>query len=120
MSSSLVFTTSGRYVSETRSYGLYAAQGAQELSAYQRMTGTYRVVADTTLALAPDSLIMWDRFYGATSPATVQTPYPSYSGPSDAIHFAVTGDQLTLRSLTYPADAPVPTTQTFRRAPAGS
>jgi hypothetical protein len=111
---SLEFGAGGRFTAEVRSYGLYPGQAPADLSAYSRMVGGYRT-AGGRLTFAPDTLVEWDRFYGAQTAPTVRTPYP-YGGPYDDARYAVTGGVLTLRYLSYPADAPVETARQFRRA----
>jgi hypothetical protein len=92
---------------------LYPGQRASDLSAYSRTVGTFAVAGDR-LSFDPDSLVSWDRFYGAASPETVQSPYP-YGGLYDDARFRLAPWVLTLDYTTYPADAPVPTRRTFRR-----
>jgi len=108
----LTFTSNFRFTAESRSYGVYADQSAGELSGYTRTTGSYRTDG-ARLILTPDSLITWDRFYGATSPEMVQTPYGG--ALYDKAQFTVDGDRLTLSYTIYPADAPEPATQQFQR-----
>jgi hypothetical protein len=100
---------------DVRSFGVYSGQGSNELSAYSRTEGTFRIEGDR-LHFAPTRLVTWDRFYGADSPERVESPYPLGSIFDDA-RFTVRITELTLRYLTYPADAPVETTRTFWRLP---
>lgn len=102
-----------RFVAEFRSYGVYPGQGPDQLSAYSRTSGSYRV-GGNRLVLRPDTLVTFDSFYGRAEP-TRTTPYP-YTGLYDHATFEVSGDQLTLTYLSYPADAPVTTRQRLRRA----
>lgn len=51
----------------------------------------------------------------AASAPFVRSPYP-YTGFYDDARFTVADGVLMLRHLSYPADAPVETTQRYRRA----
>ncbi len=95
-------------------YGIYPAQPRDELSAFSRIEGAYRTEGNQ-LILSPYRLITWDRFYGASSPAVVQQPYP-YDGYFDDARYVVRAHTLTLVYTIYPADAPVTTTMILRRA----
>ena len=112
-----VFTSDGRFSYVTLSYGIYAGESPTELSGYTRTTGVF-LTESAHLVLLPDSLITWDRFYGGASPETVHTPYP-YGNTFffDSAQYTIDGDRLTLQYISYPADAPVPTTQEFQRQP---
>ena len=112
MQSHLTFSKDGSFVAEHRSYGVYYGQRADALSSYSRTRGTYVVEADR-LYFTPKSLASWDRFYGPNSAERVQKPYP-YGKLYDDARFQLQDSVLTLLYLTYPADAPVPTLQTFR------
>ena len=103
----------GRFTAEVRSYGVYAGQSASDLSAYSRTIGAYQA-SDGQLTFPPDTLVEWDRFYGAAATPSVRTPYP-YTGYYDATRYTVASGVLTLQYLSYPADAPVETTQQFHR-----
>jgi hypothetical protein len=98
---------------EVRSYGLLHGQRPNDLSAYSRTEGTFRVEGDR-LHFLPSRLVTWDGFYGASSPERVESPYPWGSLFDDA-RFSIRLTRLTLRYLSYPADAPVETTRTFLR-----
>jgi hypothetical protein len=110
----LAFAAGGGVTIEVRMYGLYPDQQPNDLTAYYRTTGTYLTVADA-LTIHPERQVWWDRFYGADSPEHVETPHHDASVYPEA-HYAVSGDRLTLHYLSYPADAPVPTTAVFVRA----
>ena len=100
---------------EVRTFGLYPGQAANDLSAYVRTEGTFRVEGDR-LHFSPARLVTWDRFYGADSPERIDSPYP-WGTLFDNARFTMRLSQLTLRYLTYPADAPVETSQTYWRLP---
>lgn len=112
----LTFTSSGSYRSEVRSYGLYEGQPAEELSGFSLEEGRFRTEGDR-LAMEAERLVVWDRFYGANSPARVHEPYPYGDAPLDGARFEIRDDRLILHYLTYPADAPVPTSKEYRLAP---
>ncbi len=103
----------GRFVAESRMYGVYPGQPADQLAASSRTEGSYRA-EDGRLHFQPESLTTFDTFEGRAK-TTVHRPYP-YGGVYEGAEFEVDGDRLTLTYLTYPADAPVETRRTFRRA----
>jgi hypothetical protein len=111
----LTFAVAGEFVSEVRTFGLYAGQPRDLLSAYTRTEGSYRVAHDS-LTFEPRRLVWWDRFYGADSPVHVVEPYP-WGGLFDDARYEVNGDRLTLRFTVYPADGPVPAVGEYRRQP---
>jgi hypothetical protein len=106
----LTFGTNGRFEADFRAYGVYDREAASELSAFSRYVGSY-AVRDDSLALRPDSMFVWDRFYGTASPTTVYTT--NVGTIFDFARFDVRGDSLVIDYLSYPADAPVATRQTF-------
>lgn len=101
------------FVLEVRSFGVYGGQGANDLSAYSRTEGTFRVEGDR-LHFSPTRVVTWDRFFGVDSPERVESPYPWGSLFDDA-RFTVRFTRLTLRYVIYPADAPVETSRIYRR-----
>jgi hypothetical protein len=103
----------GAFAFEVRSFGLYQGQRSNDLSAYSRTEGTFRIEGDR-LNFSPARLVTWDRFFGPTSPERVETPYP-WGSLFDSTRFTVRVNRLTLRYLSYPADAPVETTRTYWR-----
>jgi hypothetical protein len=111
--SELRFGSGGGFRWEVRSYGLYPAQRADDLSAYVRIEGTFETRNDR-LIMSPQRSVTWDRFYGADSPEVVQEHYhvPLFDGA----RFTIAGDRLTLNYFSYPFDAPVATEQEFVRA----
>ena len=104
----------GRFVAETRLYGIYDGQPLGELSARQRTVGTWSMQGNR-LIFEEESLTTWDRFYGDDSPETVQSPYPYDPGIYPEARFRAGGTVLKLDFLTFPADAPLATSLTFRR-----
>jgi len=112
---SLRYGADGRYTSEVRSYGLYAGQAATDLSAYVQLTGTFRAEAGR-IAYATERIVRWDHFYGPESAPVVQEPAGAPPRPDDGTQYEIRGDRLTLHYLSYPLDAPVPTTQVYFRA----
>lgn len=101
------------YVSEVRDYGLYPGQQPNDLSAYSRIEGTFRVEGDS-LRFSPQRLITWDRFYGPDSPERIEN-LAGQAAQSSAAHFSLDLHWLTLRYFTYPADAPVATSRIYWR-----
>jgi hypothetical protein len=101
------------YAAEVRNYGLYPGQRSDDLSAYSRIEGTFRVDGDS-LRFSPKRLITWDRFYGADSPVHVED-LAGQAAQSSAAHFSRDVHRLTLRYFSYPADAPVATSRTYWR-----
>ena len=113
---SLTLTPDGQFRLDIDSYGVYPTDSPNTRSAWTRTVGTYTVRGDS-LVFRPSTLVTWDSFYKTPLP-TVLSPYP-YGGVFDGCRFEVRGDALVLHFLTYPLDAPVPTTATFRRQPTG-
>ena len=97
------FAEDGTFLFATNTYGVY---GGTELAAYTRTTGTYRIEGDRLISTAT-RVATWDSFYGAGSPETVQNVNSSFL---DGARFRIVGSFLFLDYITYPADAPVPTT----------
>lgn len=108
------FGANGDAVVDVRQYGLYPGQVPGDLSAYNTSTGSFRVTADS-LVILQDRAVWWDRFYGANSPEHVDALAAGRTYFSHA-RFRVEGNRLTLDYLTYPGDAPVPTTAVYQRA----
>lgn len=106
----------GRFVSESRAYGVYPGQAAEQLSSTSRVAGGYRADGDRLLFRA-ESLTTYDTF-GGREETRVQDPYP-YGAVYEGATFRVEGDRLTLTYTTYPADAPVRTSRQFRRTGSG-
>lgn len=102
----LSFSGDGTFMFATYSYGIY---GGSDLAAYTRTSGTYEVEGDRVICTAT-RVATWDSFYGASSPETVQQVNYSLF---DQARFRVILETLTLEYITYPADAPVPTTLSF-------
>lgn len=102
-----------RFASEARNYGAYPGQGPDEFSGYSRVEGTYSIDGDR-LRLSAQRLVWWDLFYGQNSPVQIIQPYP-YGTLFDGTRFEISADRLTLRYLSYPADAPVATTLELTR-----
>ena len=96
-----------------QSHGLYENQQADDLSGYERTTGIFTVNGDR-VSFEPSQLVVWDYSFGRDAQPTVYAPYP-YDHFYDDAHFHVEGDALTLDFTTYPADAPEPARQIFRR-----
>lgn len=111
----LTFSEDGSVIIDSRSYGLYPGQGPDDLSAYSRTTGTFRVTADS-LTIRSQALVSWDRFYGADSPPKIVSPYSAVDWRS---HYSLQADHLTLQTVgPGPADEPnFLYTATYVRAP---
>jgi hypothetical protein len=109
----LTLTREGRFFLDLRSFGLYENQQADDLSGYQRTSGTFTVDGDR-VTFAPDWLVIWDYSFGRDAPQTTYAPYPNEHFYDDA-HFHVEADILTLDFTLYEADSQRPVTQVFRR-----
>lgn len=107
----LGFSESGTFQYSAESYGVYPGQSAGTLSAYTRISGTYQIDGDR-LTMTGNRTATWDSFYGANSPETVQNVNTEMF--KDA-RFRIALSTLILDFTTYPADAPVPTTQSYNR-----
>lgn len=109
----LVFTPSGKFASDFRSYGRYENQQPDDVSAYERTSGTF-TVKDDQVIFEPSWLTIWDFSFGRDAPQTVYAPYP-YDHFYDDAHYRVDGDELTL-DFTLDVDGTAkPATQTFQR-----
>ena len=108
------FDARGRFTDRVRTYGLYPGQARNTLSAYHEGVGTYRIEGDR-LFFRQERLSDWDSFYGANSPVRT-TKLTGADGASEGMTFVLDGDVLTFHYLSYPADAPVPTTARFTRS----
>ena len=111
--SSLTFTIDGRFVFENRSYGLYEGQRRDDLSAWTRTEGVYRIEGDR-LSFEPRQLAWWDRFYGVRSAEHVEQPYP-WQGLFDDATYTVRDDRFVMEFSVYPADAPLAAVVEFTR-----
>ena len=111
--SSLTFTIDGRFTSENRMYGLYEGQRRDDLSAFTRIEGRYRIVRDQ-LTFEPLRLVWWDHFYGARSREHVEDPYP-WGDLFDDARYSMRDDHLTMSFTVYPADAPLPAVAEYTR-----
>lgn len=98
---------------DLRSFGLYEHQEADDLSGYERTSGTFTVDGDRVI-FKPDWLAEWDYSFGPDAPQTIYAPYPEEHFYDDA-HFHISGDTLTLDFTLYEADSPQPVTQVFQR-----
>lgn len=97
-----------------RSFGVYDNQSADELSGFERVTGSFRIESDR-LIFEPQMLLLWDYTFGRDAPTQVYTDY-RYDHFYDDTHFTIDGETLTLHFTDYPADEPVSSTQVFQRA----
>jgi hypothetical protein len=102
----LVFRNDGTFSLATDMYGIYGGTG---LAAYTHTSGTYEIDGDRVICTATKE-VTWDSFYGRTSPETVRQ-INSVVFPE--ARFKVAALTLTLDYLSYPADAPEPTTLSF-------
>jgi hypothetical protein len=105
----LTFDARGRFTREHLSFGVYSGERDDELSSYYREGGTYRTDGDR--------LILKPRREFSRVGDAVRFSLGRVTWPDDDMRYEVTGDQLTLRYLTFPADAPVPTTKVYFRQP---
>jgi hypothetical protein len=111
MTRRLGISESGEFTFRTDMFGIYPGQNPSYLSAYTRMTGTFTIDGDK-LVLTATRVATWDSFYGAGSQERVETVNTVLL---DQAHFGIVGQTLTLNYVSYPADAPVPTTMSFTR-----
>ncbi len=104
----LRFDPDGRYEHRTLDYGIYG-QPASKLSAYVSETGHYTRTANQ-LVLQAEADTTWDsEFY----PRPIIRDISAH--PPFEARYELSGDELVLYYLSYPADAPVPTTMRLRR-----
>jgi len=107
----LGFSESGEFNYLANSYGIYPGQSAGTLSAYTHISGTYQIDGDR-LTITGNRTATWDSFYGANSPERVDNVNTEVF--KDA-RFRIVAGTLMLDYFIYPADAPVPTTESFTR-----
>jgi len=112
LTTQLTFRTDGTFTNAGRMFGCYPGQAANDLCAYTIASGTFTTDGDG-LAANVNRVVTWDRFYGASSPETVQNVNRTAFNEG---RFQIAGRTLTLHFLTYPADALEPTTKVFVRA----
>jgi hypothetical protein len=96
-----------------RYFGVYDNQAYDDLSGFEKVTGSFRVEADR-LIFEPQMLLVWDYTFGRDAPTQVYTDYP-YDHFYDDARYSIDGETLTIQFTDYPADDPVPTTQLFHR-----
>ena len=111
MTTQLSFAGDGTFTDAIRTFGVYPGQSRNDLSSYTIMSGTYTTDGDQ-LESNVSRVETWDRFHGADSPPTVRNVNTTVF---DQGRFRISGFSLTLDYLTFPADAPVPTTKAFIR-----
>jgi hypothetical protein len=110
MTRSLAFSGSNfRY--RGNMYGIYPGNSPGTLSAYTDLSGTYQIDGDK-LVLTANRVATWDSFYGSQSPERVEQVNTVVF---DQARFRIVAGILIIDYITYPADAPVPTTQSFTR-----
>ncbi|MFL5613552.1 MAG: hypothetical protein ACJ796_07830 [Gemmatimonadaceae bacterium] len=107
--STLELRPDGGFTKEGRSFGLYPGQHPGDLSAYTRYTGRFELTGDS-LRFDNEQSVWWDRFYGANSPEHVESIHSAGS-----VAYSLIGSKLIFHYLSYPADAPVPTTEELYR-----
>jgi hypothetical protein len=112
LTTQLTFRADGTFTNAGRMFGCYPGQAANDLCAYTIVSGTF-TTDDDRRAANVTRVVTWDRFYGASSPETVENV--NFTAFNKA-RFQIAGRTLTLHFLTYPADAPEPTTRIFVRA----
>jgi hypothetical protein len=95
----LSVSSDGEVVFGVYYYDTYAASSG--LSAYSETKGQFRATGDR-LDITARTITIWDSFYDDPGPTTT-----SYGGFFfDDCTFKIVRDQLTLRYLSYPLDAP--------------
>ena len=92
-------------------YGVYGGDSPGMLSSYTDISGTYQIDGDK-LVLTANRVATWDSFYGRQSPERVEQVNLIVF---EQARFRIVGGMLILDYITYPADAPVPTTRAFTR-----
>jgi hypothetical protein len=106
----LSFNSFGGFEQQVRGYGIYPGQGQNELSAYTKIKGTYRIEGDR-LIFDSDRQAWWDpTFYGPDEHEAKDD-----SRLYDEGRFTLDGDHLVLHYISYPLDAPVATSAEFTR-----
>jgi hypothetical protein len=104
----LTFKSGATFTFRVESFGVHGARSV--LSAYSLTTGAFQVQHDRLL-LESERVETWDSFYAEPGPFVTHA-----SGMLlDSCTFLIRRDELTLRYLSYPADAPVETVMRLRR-----
>ncbi|HKC79896.1 MAG TPA: hypothetical protein VKB91_01795, partial [Gemmatimonadaceae bacterium] len=86
-------------------YGVYSGESPGTLSGYTNISGTYQMDGDR-LVLTANRIATWDAFYGGREKVEQVN-----SILFEQARFRIVENTLTLDYITYPADAPVPTTR---------
>lgn len=103
----------GTNMTFSRSWRMYSARPRSELTAYVITEGNFTARGDSLFARAT-TVRNWDRdFNGGVVTVTPVRDGGPYGSPG--AHFEIRNDSLVLRYLSYPADAPVETTEALRR-----
>jgi hypothetical protein len=109
----LTLGNDGKFSMQLRYFGVYDGQSTDDLSGFEKTTGTFAVNGDQ-VDFTPEVLLEWDFSFGRDAPTQVYTDYP-YDHFYDDTHFTIDGETLTLHFTDYPADEPVSSTQVFQR-----
>jgi hypothetical protein len=107
----LVVSPEGLVQRHVISRGVHYGQPADQISAHMALFGRIDVRGDKYV-IHPDSEVTEDLFYGP-SYRSVQRTFAAV--PRDTVRYQIIGDELRLAYTTYPADAPVLTTDVLHR-----
>lgn len=107
------FGNDGSFSLQYRYFGVYDGQDPEDLSGFEKTTGTFTVDGDQ-LVFEPQVLLEWDYSFGRDAPTSIYPDYP-YDHFYDDASFSIDGETLTLQYTAYPADAPEPATLVFHR-----
>ena len=106
----LSFSNFGAFEQEARNYGIYQGQQPDQLSAYNRLTGRYRVDG-AGLTFHANREAFWDPTFYGPEEQEIEQNMTLY----DEGRFVLDGDHLVIHFTSYPADAPVPAVAKFTR-----
>ena len=101
----LTFTIDGRFILESRTWGLYEGQSPGTLSTITRTEGRYLVRGDR-IELDPQRLRWWDSLDGPESPSRFEESEARGPMFEDA-RFTVNEDRLSIRYTIAPRDTPI-------------
>lgn len=105
----LTFSGPGsRFIADARFFGGYAGQGPGDVTSYSTLSGRYRV-SGNRLVFSPEVI---ETFDAMSQPQPVRKSFLG-NGFMDNATFERVGSELRLTFVTYPADAPVTTHQTY-------
>ncbi len=106
----LTFRDDFSFDEKITNYGLHPGDGPQDVSAWEKISGTYRAESNKRF-FNSESLTYWDHVYYPQ----IMVQHPYRISMFDDCTFTIQEDSLTLTYFSYPDDAPHLTKRTFKR-----